>query len=65
MTFEIFPILLDNSKIQQEKADYLHNNPVEAEIVDEPENYWYSSSRNYAGRWSFGSGTIGMSLRYR
>ena len=44
------PILLDNNKIQQEKVDYIHINPVEAEIVDEPENFRYSSARNYAGK---------------
>jgi len=33
-----------------QKLDYLHYNPVEAEIVDEPENYVYSSARDYAGR---------------
>jgi len=26
---------------------YIHNNPVEAGLVDKPENYKYSSARNY------------------
>lgn len=43
------PILLDNKDMQQQRLDYLHQNPVEAEIVDEPEYYWYSSARDYAG----------------
>ncbi|WP_174270025.1 hypothetical protein [Solitalea canadensis] len=34
----------------QQKLDYLHNNPVTAGIVDEPEHYRYSSARNYAGQ---------------
>ncbi|WP_255697687.1 hypothetical protein [Fulvivirga ligni] len=29
--------------------NYIHNNPVESEIVDEAEYYWYSSARDYAG----------------
>jgi REP element-mobilizing transposase RayT len=40
--------LLTNSFTQQ-KLDYIHNNPVELEIVDEPEHYRYSSARDYAG----------------
>lgn len=40
--------LLSNKFIDQ-KLEYIHKNPVEAEIVDEPEYYWYSSARNYAG----------------
>ena len=31
----------------QQKLDYLHDNPVVAEIVDEPEEYRYSSARDY------------------
>ena len=44
------PILLDNSILQKEKLDYIHHNPVEAEFVDEPEYYWYSSARDYIGK---------------
>ena len=43
------PELLLTNKFIDQKADYLHNNPVENETVDEPEYYWYSSARNYAG----------------
>lgn len=32
-----------------QKLDYIHNNPVENEMVDEPEHYLYSSARDYAG----------------
>ncbi len=31
------------------KIDYVHNNPVDAGIVDEPLHYLYSSARDYAG----------------
>ena len=27
--------------------DYIHNNPVKAGIVEKPEEYLYSSSKNY------------------
>jgi len=29
--------------------NYIHNNPVEAGIVERPEEYIYSSAKNYAG----------------
>lgn len=32
----------------QQKLDYIHQNPVVAEIVQEPEAYLYSSARDYA-----------------
>lgn len=31
-----------------EKLDYIHNNPVEEMIVEKPEDYLFSSARNYA-----------------
>jgi hypothetical protein len=33
----------------REKIEYIHNNPVRAGIVEQPEHYLYSSARNYAG----------------
>ncbi len=33
----------------EEKIDYIHNNPVKAELVANPEEYLYSSARDYAG----------------
>ena len=41
-------VLYTNSFIEQ-KLCYLHNNPVRAGIVAKPEDYLYSSARNYAG----------------
>ncbi len=43
------PIELSTNKIMEQRLDYLHNNPVEAGIVEEPHHYLYSSARNYAG----------------
>jgi putative transposase len=40
--------LLSNTFIDQ-KLDYLHQNPVRAEWVSEPQHYRYSSAANYAG----------------
>lgn len=33
----------------QQKIDYIHDNPVRAEIVETPESYLYSSAQDYAG----------------
>lgn len=44
------PVLLDTNKMINERLDYIHRNPVEEEIVDEPCYYWYSSARDYAGK---------------
>lgn len=41
------PELLVTPKFMQQKLDYLHYNPVAAEIVDEPWEYRYSSARDY------------------
>lgn len=38
---------LDNAFIYQ-KLDYIHANPVKDMIVEKPEDYWFSSARNYA-----------------
>ena len=41
------PELLVTAAFQKQKLEYLHMNPVVAEIVDEPQHYWYSSARDY------------------
>ena len=33
----------------KQKLDYIHNNPVRQEIVQRPEEYLYSSARDYCG----------------
>ena len=41
------PILLARPDIARQKLDYIHNNPVAEQIVDEPTSYLYSSARDY------------------
>ncbi len=43
------PIELSNSKILEQKLNYIHNNPVEEGIVFESHEYRYSSAVDYAG----------------
>jgi putative transposase len=37
-----------SQKFIEQKINYIHNNPVRAGIVEKPEDYLYSSARNYA-----------------
>ena len=39
-----------STKIFQQKIDYIHNNPVEAGFVDEPQFWKYSSAIDYCGK---------------
>jgi len=41
-------IYLFSSRFTAEKLNYIHQNPVKAGIVANPEDYLYSSARNYA-----------------
>ena len=43
------PIELFDLKILHQKLDCIHYNPVIAGIVENPEDYLYSSARNYCG----------------
>ena len=43
------PIEITSNKFFIEKLEYIHNNPVEELIVERPEDYFFSSARNYAG----------------
>jgi REP element-mobilizing transposase RayT len=43
------PIELTTSAIMHQKLDYIHDNPVEAGIVEKAEDYLYSSARDYFG----------------
>ena len=38
-----------DSSMMEERLTYLHNNPVESMIVEETEQYVFSSARDYAG----------------
>lgn len=42
-------IELDSNKLIEQKLEYIHMNPVEALIVEEPEHYLFSSARDYSG----------------
>jgi hypothetical protein len=40
-------LVIENDKTLQIKIEYIHNNPVKAGLVDQPEQWEYSSARNY------------------
>ena len=41
--------IISSNSFFDEKLNYIHNNPVEELIVERPEDYFFSSARNYAG----------------
>lgn len=43
------PEELFSKEFTWQKMNYMHNNPVEAGLVDKPEQYRYSSARDYVG----------------
>jgi hypothetical protein len=43
------PIELWSPKVIEQKADYLHNNPVEAGFITEAWHWKYSSAIDYSG----------------
>ena len=47
-THENHAIELENSKMIEQRINYIHENPVRAGIVSNAEDYLYSSARNYA-----------------
>jgi len=47
-THENHAELIYSQKFIEQKLDYIHANPVKAGIVEKPEQYLYSSARNYA-----------------
>lgn len=42
-------MIIFSNKFLYQKLNYVHNNPVEAALVERPEEYMHSSARNYAG----------------
>lgn len=46
-THENHAVELISNKMIDQRLEYLHQNPVKAGFVDEPEDYIYSSARNY------------------
>ena len=47
-THESHAELIYSQKFIEQKVNYIHNNPVKSGIVAKPEDYLYSSARNYA-----------------
>ena len=45
---EYHPIELNTNEMLSQKLAYIHSNPVESGVVDEPTAYLYSSARDYA-----------------
>ncbi|MBM4067104.1 MAG: transposase, partial [Planctomycetes bacterium] len=43
----IHPQLILNEEMLMQKIEYIHYNPVRHGLVDAPEHWRYSSSRNY------------------
>jgi len=42
------PVLLYSNDVIKQKMDYIHSNPVRAGLVNEPENYIYSSANIFS-----------------
>jgi REP element-mobilizing transposase RayT len=47
-THENHSEVIYSQKFIEQKINYIHNNPVLAGVVERPEDYLYSSARNYA-----------------
>ncbi len=41
--------IIETNWFIKQKVDYIHNNPVKDKVVTLPEDYYFSSARNYAG----------------
>jgi len=52
------PQQIGSLEMMQQKVDYIHYNPVRSGHVEEPEEWQYSSAKNYAGM----EGLIDVSL---
>jgi REP element-mobilizing transposase RayT len=44
------PQQIRDREMMGQKVEYIHNNPLERGYVDKPEDWRYSSARNYTGR---------------
>ncbi|MCX6134475.1 MAG: transposase [Ignavibacteriales bacterium] len=42
------PVLIESSHFFEQKLEYIHNNPVTKGYVERPEDWKFSSARNYA-----------------
>jgi REP element-mobilizing transposase RayT len=52
-THENHAVELISTKFVEQKLNYIHENPVRAGIVESPEDYLYSSARNYSSLPTF------------
>jgi len=43
------PVLMDDNKKITQRINYIHDNPVKSGLVVNPEDYLFSSAKNYAG----------------
>ncbi|MDH4091293.1 MAG: transposase [Cyclobacteriaceae bacterium] len=43
------PVELSSNELMDQKLDYIHDNPLKEGWVDSPEDYIYSSARDYCG----------------
>ncbi len=41
--------IIETNRFIKQKVNYIHNNPVKDKVVTLPEDYYFSSARNYAG----------------
>jgi len=46
--YTIHPVLLYSYEVIKQKIEYIHMNPVRAGLVNEPENYFYSSANIFS-----------------
>ncbi len=46
---EYHPVELFSNEVMDQKLEYVHDNPVKEGIVEKPEDYLYSSARDYCG----------------
>lgn len=46
----VHPEWIQNSEMMQQKVDYIHQNPVKRGYVDNPDDWRYSSAKNYCGK---------------
>ena len=52
------PIELWSNNVIEEKLNYIHNNPVEEGLVFSPEEYLYSSAKDYTGERGLLGGVV-------
>ncbi len=52
-THENHAVELSTNKMIDQRLNYIHQNPVKAGIVESPEDYLYSSARNYCDNMDY------------